>query len=59
MEKVFEEFLRQSIKDEGANDDDVDAADYSTMTFKDLLAAAPLEGVDLDRPREFPREINL
>ena len=33
--------------------------DYSDMSFKELLAAAPLEGVDLSRPREFPRDIEF
>ena len=33
--------------------------DYSAMSFKELLAAAPLEGIDLTRPREFPRDIEL
>ena len=33
--------------------------DYSAMSFKEFLAAAPLEGIDLTRPREFPRDIEL
>ncbi len=32
---------------------------YEGLDFKELLAAAPLEGVDLSRPREFPRDIEL
>ena len=30
---------------------------YDGLDFKELLAAAPLEGVDLSRQRDFPREI--
>ena len=33
--------------------------DYSSMDFKELLAAAPLEGVDLKRPRDLPRDIEF
>ena len=32
---------------------------YDGLDFKELLAVAPLEGVDLARPREFPRDIEL
>ena len=32
---------------------------YSTLDFKELLAAAPLEGIDLTRPRAFAREVEL
>ena len=30
---------------------------YSALDFKELLAAAPLEGVDLTRPRAFARDV--
>ncbi len=33
--------------------------DYEGLNFKELLAAAPLEGIDLTRSREFPREIDF
>ncbi len=33
--------------------------DYGSMDFKELLAAAPLEGVDLTRPRDLPRDIEF
>ena len=33
--------------------------DYGSMDFKELLAAAPLEGVDLTRQRDFPRDIEF
>ena len=29
------------------------------MSAKELLASAPLEGVDLERPRDFGREVEL
>ena len=32
---------------------------YDGLNFKELLAAAPLEGVDLSRQRDFPREIEF
>lgn len=32
---------------------------YAGMGFKELLAAAPLEGVDLERDRDTPREIDF
>ncbi len=32
------------------------AADYAGLDFKELLAACPLEGIDLARPREFSRD---
>ena len=33
--------------------------DYSGLSVKELLAAAPLDGIDLDRPVEFPRDIEF
>ena len=32
---------------------------YEGLNFKEMLAAAPLEGIDLSRPREFPRDIEF
>ena len=32
---------------------------YEGLDFKEMLAAAPLEGIDLSRPREFPRDIEF
>ena len=32
---------------------------YDGLNFKELLAAAPLDGVDLSRQRDFPREIEF
>ena len=33
--------------------------DYNGLNFKELLAAAPLEGIDLSRSRELPRNIEF
>lgn len=30
-----------------------------SKSFKELLSSAPLEGIELDRPRDFGREIDL
>jgi hypothetical protein len=32
---------------------------YDGLTFKELLAAAPLEGVDLTRTQDLPRDIKF
>ena len=32
---------------------------YEGLDFKEMLAAAPLEGIDLTRPREYPRDIEF
>ena len=34
-------------------------ADYASLNFKELLAACPLDGIDLDMPRELPRDIDI
>lgn len=34
-------------------------AERPALGLKDLLAAAPLEGIDLDQPRDHDREIDL
>ena len=36
-----------------------DSGSYEGLSFKEMLAAAPLEGVDLERPVEYPREIDF
>ena len=33
--------------------------DYNGLNFKELLAAAPLEGIDLSRSKELPRNIEF
>lgn len=35
------------------------AADYAGLDFKEMLAACPLEGIDLARERELPRDVAL
>ena len=59
MEETFREFIRDAMNQPGTDQDGPEAPDYGTMDFKELLAAAPLEGVELEREVEFPREITL
>ena len=35
------------------------AKDYAALSFKELLAACPLEGIELTRERELPRDGEL
>lgn len=35
------------------------AANYAGLDFKEMLAACPLEGIDLVRERELPRDVAL
>ena len=35
------------------------ARDYAALSFKELLAACPLEGIELTRERELPRDVDL
>lgn len=35
------------------------ARDYSALSFKELLAACPLEGIELTRERDLPRDVDL
>ena len=32
---------------------------YRTMNFKEFLAACPIDGIDLTREPEYPREVEL
>ena len=32
---------------------------YRSMNFKEFLAACPIEGIDLTRELEYPREVEL
>ena len=59
MEETLQEFMRQATKEAGTGHDDPQGLDYGTMDLKELLAAAPLEGVELEREPEFPRELTL
>lgn len=33
--------------------------DYSGLNFKEFLAACPIDGIDLTREPEYPREVEL
>ena len=33
--------------------------DYSGLNFKEMLMACPIEGIDLTREPEYPREVEL
>ena len=35
------------------------AKDYAALSFKELLAACPLEGIELTRERDLPRDMEL
>ena len=35
------------------------ARDYAALSFKELLAACPLEGIELTRERDLPRDGEL
>ena len=50
--------LRRVI-DSHQRDQGAGAPDYSGLSFKELLAVAPLEGIDLERPVEFPHDIEI
>ena len=52
MEAGFAKLVQGAVKESGI-------PDYSGMSFKELLAAAPLEGIDLTRSQEFPRDIEF
>ena len=38
---------------------DPGAPDYASLNFKELLAACPLDGIDLALTREHPRDIDV
>ena len=50
--------LRRVI-DSRQRDQGAGAPDYSGLSFKELLGVAPLEGIDLERPVEFPDDIEI
>ena len=52
IEAEFDGLIQRCVRETGI-------PDYSAMSAKELLAAAPLEGIDLSRPREFPRDVGL
>ena len=52
MEAGFDKLIQTAARKSGI-------PDYSALSFKELLAAAPLEGIDLSRPRDLPRNIEF
>ena len=53
---------RQSAGTDGYRPEDqppAAARDYAALSFKELLAACPLEGIELTRERGLPRDVNL
>ena len=48
----FADLIEKTVRESGF-------PDYGALSTKELLAAAPLEGIDLARPREFPRDVDL
>ena len=58
----IEQGLAKSIEDHrriAAENEMVDQHGFEGLDFKQLLATAPLEGIDLTRQRDFPREVEL
>ena len=54
MEAGFDELISEKVaKRQGV------IPSYDGLNFKEMLAVAPLEGIDLARPREFPRDIEF
>ena len=52
IEAEFERLIQRVMSESGI-------PDYGTLNAKELLAAAPLAGIDLTRPREYPRDIEF
>ena len=55
IEAEFNSLISQTI----AQPQDNGLPSYEGLDFKEMLAAAPLEGIDLTRPREYPRDIDF
>ena len=52
MEAGFDKLVQRVTRESGV-------PDYNGLNFKELLAAAPLEGIDLSRSKELPRNIEF
>ena len=55
-------FGRQSAGPDGCRPEEqppAAARDYAALSFKELLAACPLEGIELTRERDLPRDGEL
>ena len=52
---------RQSVEPDGCRPERQfpAARDYAALSFKELLAACPLEGIELTRERDLPRDMEL
>ena len=53
---------RQSAEPDGCHPECQSAGparDYAALSFKELLAACPLEGIELTRERDLPRDGEL
>ena len=55
IEEEFGEVIDKAI----ARRQNGEHPDYEKLDFKELIAVAPLEGVELTRPREFPRDLEF
>lgn len=55
IEAEFNSLISQTIAQPRGNG----LPSYEGLDFKEMLAAAPLEGIDLTRPREYPRDIEF
>ncbi len=55
IEAEFDALINQTV----ALSQNNDVQSYEGMALKELLAAAPLDGIDLTRPREYPRDIEF
>ena len=52
MEAGFDKLVQKAARES-------ETSDYNGLNFKELLAAAPLERIDLSRSRELPRNIDF
>ena len=55
IESEFDSLISQAVAQRQSNGVQI----YEGMGVKELLAAAPLDGIDLTRPREYPRDIEF
>ena len=58
MAREFHEFVKDATN-ENAVSQGLEPQDFREMNFKELLASAPLAGVELERTAALPREVEL
>ena len=58
MAREFYEFVKNATN-ENTVSQGLEPQDFSGMNFKELLASAPLDGVELERTAALPREVEL